>query len=64
MWWAMLQKLPGKNFKWIEDLSKFDECFIKSCNEVSDKGYFLEANVQYPKNLHNIHNDYPLCMKE
>ena len=25
----------------------------------SDEGYFLEVGVQYPVNLHNIHNDLP-----
>ena len=30
--WAMSQKLPVRNFKWIEkdDISKFDEKFIKN----------------------------------
>ena len=30
---------------------------MKSCNDESDKGYFLEVDVQYPENLHNLHND-------
>ena len=34
--------------------------FIKSYNGESDKGYFLEVDVQYPENLHNLHNDLPL----
>ena len=45
----MSQKLPLNNFKWIKDISKFHESFIKSCNEESDKGYFLEVDVQYLK---------------
>ena len=45
----MSQKLPSNNFKWIKDISKFHESFIKSCNEESDKGYFLEVDVQYLK---------------
>ena len=35
--WAMSQKLPGKNFEWVNDISKFMESFIKSYNEESDK---------------------------
>ena len=31
--WAMSQKLPVNGFKWVEDLSEFDEGFIKSYNE-------------------------------
>ena len=45
----MSQKLPLNNFKWIKDISKFHENFIKSCNEESDKGYFFEVDVQYLK---------------
>ena len=59
--WAMSQKLPVDGFKWIEEdnLSKLDEKFIKNYNENSDKGYILEADVEYPKNLHKLHNDLP-----
>ena len=33
--------------------------FIKIYNEDSDIGYFIEADVQYPEELHEIHNDLP-----
>ena len=55
--WEMSQKLPVNKFKWIEDTSQFDEDFIKSYNKESDKGYFLEVDVQYPEKLHKLHND-------
>ena len=45
---AMSQKLPVNKFEWIEDTSQFNEDFIKSYNEESDEGNFLEADVQYP----------------
>ena len=51
--WAMSQKLPVKDFKWVKKLSKLDEPFVKDYNENSDKGYFLEADVEYPKNSLN-----------
>ena len=57
--WAMSQKLPVNGFKWVEKLSKFNERFIKSYNENSDKGYFLEVDVEYPQNLLNSHKDLP-----
>ena len=41
--WAMSQKLPVNNFEWIEDTSQFNGDFIKSYNEESDEGYFLEV---------------------
>ena len=59
----MSQKLPVKNFKWVKDISKFDESFKKNYNEERDKGYFLEADVQYSENLHNLHHDLPEGIK-
>ena len=41
--WVMSEKLPVRNFKWIEedDISKFDGKFIKNYDKNSDIGYFL-----------------------
>ena len=49
--WAVSKKLPVDSFKFIEkdNLSKFDEKFIKDYDKNSDKGYFLEVDVEYPK---------------
>ena len=46
----MPQQLPVDGFKCVEKLSKFNERFVKSYNENSDIGYFLEVDVEYPKN--------------
>ena len=43
--WAMSQKRPVNGFKWVKNLSTFNERFIKSYNENSNKGYFLEVDV-------------------
>ena len=43
--WSMSQKLPVNNFKWVKNVFMFDKSFIKSNNEESDKGYFLEVEV-------------------
>ena len=53
----MSQKLPLNKFEWIEDTPQFNEDFIKSYNEESDQGYFLEVYIQYPEKLHELHND-------
>ena len=42
-----------------KDVSKFDEEFIKNSDEDSDKGYILKVDVEYPKDLLNIHGDLP-----
>ena len=55
----MSQTLPIKDFKWVEDISEFDESFIKNYNEKSSEGHFLGTDVQCPENLHNLHNDLP-----
>ena len=53
------QKLFVNDFKWAEDISEFHENFIKSYNEESDEGYFLEVDLHYPEQLHDLHNDLP-----
>ena len=32
--------------------------FIKSCNEESDEGHFLEVDFQYPEKLHKLYNNF------
>ena len=57
----MSKKLHVGNFKWIEkdDVSKFDEEFVKNYDENSDKGYILEVDVEYPENIRMLHSDLP-----
>ena len=57
--WAMSQKLPVNDFKWIkkEELSKFNEDFIKNYDENGNIGYFCEVDIEYPKKLFNIQKD-------
>ena len=59
----MSQKLPVNGFKWVGNLSEFNEDFIKKYDEDSNTGYFLEVNVDYPKDLSNSHNDFPFQSK-
>ena len=62
--WAMSQKLPVNNFKWIEDTSKINEKFIKNYYENSGKGFILEVDVKYPKELYDSHSDLPFLSKK
>ena len=43
----------------MSDLSKIDEDFIKNYDKDSDKGYIFEVDVEYPKNMHDLHSDLP-----
>ena len=49
--------MPVDGFEWIEDISKIDEDFMKNYDEDSDVGYFIKADIEYPKELHNKHSD-------
>ena len=60
---TMSQKLPVNGFEWFEDISQFNEDFIKSYNDESDQGYFLEVDFQYLESLHSLHIDLPFLSK-
>ena len=53
----MSQKLPVNGFKWVKKLSRFNEIFIRNYDQNSDKGYFLEVDVDFPKKLFDLHKD-------
>ena len=53
--WAMSQPLPTGGFK-STDVNP-NEIFELATR--TDKGYALEVDVSYPKELHNQHNDLP-----
>ena len=57
--WAMSQKLHVNGFEWVEELSQFKKDFIKNYDENSDQGYFLEVDVECPKNLFSFNSDLP-----
>ena len=59
--WAMSQKLHVNNFKWIkkEELSNFNEDFVKNYDENDNTGYFLEVDIDYLKELFNLYKDLP-----
>lgn len=57
---SMSMKLPYKNFKWV-DVEKFTPDFILSYDDESNIGYSLEVDLDYPRDLHHLHNDYPLA---
>ena len=57
---AMRQYLPISNFKWVKNIDKIKQKLMGTKNNNST-GYILEADLEYPKKIHDIHNDYPLA---
>ena len=47
-----------------EMVSKFDKKFIKNYDEASNKGYNLEVDVEYPKDLHNLNSNLPFLLEK
>ena len=54
---TMSQKLPVNGFKWVEELSQFNENSPTNYDENSNEGYFLDVDLEYPKKLFNRHSD-------
>ena len=56
--WGMSQHLPYCEFKWFRNIDKLD---VNSIKKNSSKCYILEVDLEYPLELHYLHNDYPLA---
>ena len=54
--WAMSEYLPYGGFKWLKNFDGFD---LRSISKESKIGYTLEVDLEYPDELHALHNDYP-----
>ena len=46
-----------------KDVSKFHEDFIKNYDEGSNEVYILEVDVEYLKDLQNLHSHVPFLSK-
>ena len=51
----MSEYLPYERFKWLKNVDGFD---MMSVSEKSPVGYFLEVDLEYPDELHELHNDH------
>ena len=58
--WAMSQLLPTGGFRWVD--IKPDR--ISKLAKLKSKGYILEVDVRYPKELYDSHNDLPFVCKK
>ena len=58
--WAMSQYLPTGGFRWMTQ-KEIDKTNLAKYEEDTKKGLILEVDLEYPEELHNLHNDYPLA---
>lgn len=60
---AMSQALPLNNFKWVDENDKpelfSDKNAILNLSDDDEVGFIFEVDVEYPKHLHQYHDDYP-----
>ena len=59
----MSKYLPYRGFKWSsqEEIKIFD---VNSISKNSLGRYILEVDLEYPNELHDLHNDYPLASEK
>ena len=55
---AMSKPLPYEGFVWSNDINNTEDVLQYNC---SNYGYFLDADLEYPTELHDLHSDYPLA---
>ena len=60
---AMSQYLPYANFKWVKNIDKIEQKLMQIKKD-SSTGYILEVDLEYPKKLHDSHNDYLLALEK
>ena len=58
---AMFEKLPIHSFKWLTS-GEMEKLFNNRVVQIWEKTpCILEVDLEYPENLHDLHNDYPFC---
>ena len=58
---AMSEKLPTHGFKWLTS-GEMENLFNNRVVQIWEKTpCILEVDLEYPENLHDLHNDYPFC---
>ena len=59
--WAMSQKLPIHSFDWLTDREIKNLFKVQVVQFWERTPCILEVDLEYPEELHDLHNDYPLC---
>ena len=58
--WAMSQCLPTGKFKWMSN-KEIKQSDLGKYKADRKKGLMLEVDLEYPRELQDMHNDYPIC---
>lgn len=58
--WGMSQALPVEEFRWLED-HEIEKLDVPEISDNDKNGYILEVDLEYPDELHDHHNEYPLA---
>ena len=61
--WAMSQYLPTGNFKWMTD-KEISKINLGKYELDSKEGLIPEVDLEYPKELHDLHNEYPIAAEK
>ena len=61
--YAMSQYLPTGGFKWRKE-KQIDKIMNKTILPDNKKGCILEVDLEYPEELRELHNDYPLTAEK
>lgn len=61
--WALSQCLSAGGFKWLTQ-KQINMLKIQTLTPASKRGMILEVDLEYPDNLHDLHNDYPVAAEK
>lgn len=61
--YAMSQCLPTGAFKWMSQ-KKMEKINLATCAADREKGMIIEVDLEYPQELHELHNDYPVAAEK
>ena len=61
--WATSQCLPTGGLKWLTP-KQLNKIMSKTMLPDNKKGYIFEVDLDYPQELHELYNDYPLAAEK
>jgi hypothetical protein len=60
---AMIKPLPYQKLKWFRKETTTDDIgkLLDSYSDSDERGFICEVDLEYPSDLHDAHNDFPLA---